>query len=102
MRLFQVSPSTHVRLAEHDISNSADGAQPEDVGIAKVNNKFLSFFPYFPYFNVIVTFQIITHPGYTTSELQNDITLLQLSRAVTFRPGIGIRIIFLIEDGKCK
>ena len=33
---FQVSQSTHVRLGEHDISTTGDGATPEDVPIEQV------------------------------------------------------------------
>jgi trypsin len=45
------SPATHVRLGEHDISSTGDGATPEDVAIKKVT----------------------THEGYTTSALQVEI-----------------------------
>ena len=41
----QVTQSTHVRLAEHDVSTDSDGAQPEDVAIAKV--KHFEFFQMF-------------------------------------------------------
>ncbi len=38
-KTLQVTQSTHVRLADLDISTSADGATPEDVPIAKVIQK---------------------------------------------------------------
>lgn len=34
------------------------------------------------------SFQVTTHPGYTSTALQNDIALLRLSRNVVFRSGL--------------
>jgi hypothetical protein len=60
------SPATHVRLGEHDISSTTDGATAVDVAIKKVT----------------------THEGYTTTALQNDIAIVELEKPVSFRAGI--------------
>ena len=62
----QKSPSTHVRVGEHDISTANDGANTEDISIQKVT----------------------THETYSMALHQNDIALIELDRPVTFRPGL--------------
>ena len=61
------SPSTHVRVGEHDISTTNDGAIAEDIPIAKSK----------------------THEKYSASDLQNDIAIVSLQRPVTFRLGVS-------------
>ena len=60
------SPATHVRLGEHDISTTADGANTLDVAIKKYT----------------------THEGYTSTALQNDIAIVELETPVSYRAGI--------------
>jgi hypothetical protein len=60
------SPPTHVRLGEHDTSTANDGATAEDVPIKRS----------------------ITHERYSATDLQNDIAVVVLERAVAFRPGV--------------
>ena len=60
------SPATHVRLGEHDISTTNDGATAEDVTIKRA----------------------ITHERYSATDLQNDIAVVVLEQAVAFRPGV--------------
>ena len=60
------SPSTHVRLGDHDVTTTSDGVTAEDVRIAR----------------------FVTHEQYSRQTLQNDISLITLERSVAFRPGI--------------
>ena len=53
---------THVRLGEHNVDSSRDGASPEDVAIARVTN----------------------HRSYDSDSLRNDISVLRLTRSVRF------------------
>jgi secreted trypsin-like serine protease len=61
-----LSPSTHVRLGDHDISTTNDGETAEDIPIKRS----------------------VTHEGYSAAALQNDISVVVLDQAVAFRPGI--------------
>jgi len=58
---------THARLGEHNVDSSRDGASPEDVAISRVTN----------------------HRSYDADSLENDISVLRLSRSVRFSQEIA-------------
>ena len=61
-----VQPASHVRLGDHDITTTADGASPTDVAIRTYTQ----------------------HPGWNTNTLDNDIAVVKLARPVTYNRNI--------------
>ena len=55
-------PVTQVRVGDHDITTTADGARHEDVEIAEK----------------------IPHPGWNPVTLENDLAVVKLARPVTY------------------
>ncbi|XP_042868135.1 venom protease-like [Penaeus japonicus] len=55
-----------IRLGEHDYSTTADGANPEDFGVATT----------------------ITYPDYNPSQSHHDLALIKLNKRVTIKPYI--------------
>ena len=55
-------PVTQVRVGDHDITSTADGAQHEDLEIAEK----------------------ILHPGWDPDTLENDLAVVKLARPVTY------------------
>ena len=58
---------THVRLGEHNVDSSRDGASPLDISVSRVTN----------------------HESYDANSLKNDIAVLRLSRSVSFTSDIA-------------
>jgi len=82
---FKSSPATHVRVGEHDITTTSDGAI---TGFNIFNYCLLIDFKKKIFSEDIPIKKYTTHESYSTSTLQNDIAIIELEKAVTFRVGL--------------